>query len=411
MTPQATLAKEQEAIFRRQLSEAFESFERASEVMTRQYEALQRHVAALNLELDEKNRELSASLAERESLTLYQQSLLESLSDGVVAVDAAGVVTTVNGAAERMIGAKRETLMGRPIEDAFAPLARTQAVEDGVARWDGDVRQETVEFEDAGGRDRAFEVRFHPAAPPSGGQRYGLIVMRDVTELRRLERAANLRNRLTAMGEMAMNVAHEVRNPLGSIELFVSALRQDVGDAPDSQRLIDYISQGVRSIDNIVGNILMFARPIAPSLESVIPGELMDDVLRYARFHIEQKELRLDRSDRTEGARCLGDVELLKQVFLNLLLNATQAVETGARVAFTASGARRHVVFTVEDDGPGMDADTRARVFDPFYTTKRRGTGLGLTICHNIVQAHQGAIDCESEQGKGTRFTVRIPRA
>jgi PAS domain S-box-containing protein len=394
-----------------QLAEAFAAFENASETMTRHYEALQRRVDSLNLELEAKNEELRRGLAEREAFGEYQESLLDSLTDGVVAVTSQGAITTINRAAEEMLGRSRDDVAGALLEEAIPVLGRCEAVRAGVERGAAGPEGETVEFQDADGEDRIFELQFRHASPRPDEAPHGLIVMRDVTEIRRLQRAANLKNRLTAMGEMAMNVAHEVRNPLGSIELFASALRQETEGEPEATRLIDFISQGVRSIDNIVGNILMFARQLAPSLEPVDPGEMLDDVLTYARFHMEQKEIALLRDDGAGDARCLGDCELLKQVFLNLLLNATQAMEVGGALTLETFATGRQVVFIVEDTGAGISPDMLSKVFDPFFTTRRRGTGLGLSICHNIIQAHEGTIEVESEAGVGTRFTIRVPKA
>lgn len=411
MSLSATLEAEIAAAPASHLTEAFQAFERASATMTRHYEALQRRVEDLNLELEEKNEELRRTLAEREAFSRYLESLLESLTNGVVAITADGRIATVNRAAEEMLGDRRERLIGARFADVLPALAGEAAMNENGGE-SGDAAMEViVEPRGGAGEAKTLEAQIRPTTDLPGRKGGRLLIMRDATELRRLERAANLRNRLTAMGEMAMNVAHEVRNPLGSIELFASALRQELAEDSETQRLVDFISQGVRSIDNIVGNILMFARQMAPSLESVEPAALLDDVLVYARFHMEQKEITLERRDRVNGARCLGDVELLKQVFLNLFLNATQAMDTGGRLRLETVAEARHVAFVVEDNGRGIPPEALPKIFDPFYTTKRRGTGLGLTICHNIIQAHEGSIEVESEAGVGTCFIIRIPRA
>lgn len=394
-----------------QLQEAFEKFEQASAIMTTHYERLQQEVADLNVELETKNRELSKSLAQTEAFGLYLESLLDNLTNGVLAVDAAGRIATLNHAAETMLGQSRERLLRQPIETALPPLAPYGVMNDDGSGGEDETAEVSFESPADPEEIRVIEVQARSAPNPSDQKPVRLIVMRDVTDLRRLQRAANLCNRLTAMGEMAMNVAHEVRNPLGSIELFASALRQEVDGDEEKRRLVDFISQGVRSIDNIVNNILMFARQMDPSLESVEPGALLDEVLAYAQLHMEQKDIELKRTDRAGKALCLGDVELLKQVFLNLFLNATQAMEPGGTLKLRTSASARMVKFVVEDNGPGMPPTTLSKIFDPFFTTRRRGTGLGLTICHNIIQAHEGAIDVESEVGQGTKFIISIPRA
>lgn len=391
-----------------QLQEAFEAFERASATMTTHYERLQQQVADLNVELESKNQELSRSLAQTEAFGRYLESLLENLTNGVIAVNTAGKITTINQAAEQMLGRTRDELLNQAVSEAlpeFAPWAdHTEAAVDQPT-------EVTLNEPDEHEETRVIELQARTAANPADQQPVRLLIMRDVTDLKRLERAANLCNRLTAMGEMAMSVAHEVRNPLGSIELFASALRQELEGRAEQQRLADFISQGVRSIDNIVNNILMFARQMDPSLENVEPKELLNDCLAYARLHMDQKEIELRRSDKAGNALCLGDRELLKQVFLNLFLNATQAMESGGTLILETRATRKYVRFVIEDNGPGIPEQSLSKIFDPFFTTKRRGTGLGLTICHNIIQAHEGDIEVESETGRGTRFTITIPRA
>ncbi len=223
--------------------------------------------------------------------------------------------------------------------------------------------------------------------------------------------------RLMAMGQMAASLAHEIRNPLGSMELFCSLLKRDLANQPGSLNLADQIHQAIKRLDRIVTNCLQFARDVVPRRKPVDTEKILSEILGEVKGKI-GGDRAIDIELKLKGTGMVSiDRFLIQQALTNLLWNALDAVS--ARVPNEASAA--HVLvesdvtdqkewqISISDNGPGIDPAIREKVFDPFYTTKEGGTGLGLPIVHSVIAAHKGTISLESELGCGTRVTVIIP--
>jgi signal transduction histidine kinase len=231
-------------------------------------------------------------------------------------------------------------------------------------------------------------------------------------ELSEKNRLLERKNRLAALGEMAAGLAHEIRNPLGGIQLYASMLAHDLADREEPLRTVRKISAGVKRLEALVGQVLHFTREIAVNPQPADLGEIVAQAAEYA-----QKSM-TDRSVvcRIGGPRQLlvnVDPLLLGQAILNLLLNAAEAIESGGSVVLqfdrppVQSGARQfHLI--VRDNGPGIPPQMLERIFNPFFTTKDNGTVLGLAIVHRIVEAHDGTITASNEEGGGARFEMRI---
>jgi signal transduction histidine kinase len=236
------------------------------------------------------------------------------------------------------------------------------------------------------------------------------------------------------MGEMAANMAHEIRNPLGSIELFAALVRKGMPEGDEKVPLLGHIFSAVASMNHILSNVLEYSKPRAVSLQPMDLHGLLEELAGFFRFMAQQNGVALVLSLDAPRARIRADRELLKQVFHNLLLNGVQALPDGGTLTL-GTRARKivnpqqidrfgaavrqpngksvleldAVEVTVRDTGVGMTPEVQARIFDPFYTTKARCTGLGLAIVHTLLEAHRGTIDVQSAPGKGTTFTLAFP--
>jgi PAS domain S-box-containing protein len=274
-----------------ELREAFEVFTEATASFTATYESLRSRARELDVELAETNKRLERNLAEKERVKEYLTAILTTLPAGVVVVDELGRVKTVNPAAREMLGLEGEEAVGRPLREVFGRLSDASTVRRSL---EGDFlrgRRVEIAVTDGQGDRRDLEVVFLAASRETRSVFGGVIVFHDVTQLKRLEQQAAMVSRLTAMGEMAMNVAHEIRNPLGSIELFASALARDLADRPHQRQLAEHVSAGVRSIESIVENILQFNRPRRLDRRRVCLPEAVEDSLRYADHLLRQREI------------------------------------------------------------------------------------------------------------------------
>jgi signal transduction histidine kinase len=252
---------------------------------------------------------------------------------------------------------------------------------------------------------------------PAGAVAGTLHIIRDVTEMKLLEEQGKRGARLSAMGEMAVELAHEIRNPLGSIELFASLLEKELPSGSDPARWAENIRVGSRSLNNIVSNMLHFANPLSPAFAEVNLHEVIEEILRFTEPIMRQRDVTVEKDLAAAEPALYGDHELLKQMILNLVLNSMQAMPSRGmllvrtrEVDHLPGGAPcGGFELQIKDSGVGIPAENLRRIFDPFFTTNRNGTGLGLSVVHQIVDKHSGFIKVESEVNVGTTFTIVLP--
>jgi signal transduction histidine kinase len=231
--------------------------------------------------------------------------------------------------------------------------------------------------------------------------------------LRRIYRA----ERLAAAGQLAAGVAHEIRNPLTAIRSTVQYVLQDYADSNPKKVLIQELLTEVDRIDRTVNGLLSLTRVKEFVPEPVDVLDVLEQSLVLVSTQAQRQKVRVERRYVSQGMRVMGDAGELKQVFLNLLLNALQAMPEEGLLRSSAeewrsgmgTAAGRWVQIRISDSGVGIPADQLDKIFDPFFTTKREGTGLGLSVCHGIIHRHEGEIDVQSEAGKGTTVSVRLP--
>ena len=217
---------------------------------------------------------------------------------------------------------------------------------------------------------------------------------------------------LTAIGDIIINVAQRMRSPLSAIQLFAELLRQDL-DA-DKQEMVDDILVSVHSLDAVLSNLLSFAQPVKPNFQEVDIIAILDESLLFAKPAAKQQAILLVKEYSHSELHCHGDLEQLKQVCFNLILNAIQAMPEGGELRIRASGVReadaeKYVNIAIEDNGCGIADEAIDRVFTPFFTTKEGGAGLGLYVVYRVIQAHQGAVQISSNCEHGTIVSIQLP--
>lgn len=412
------------------LEQGFTAFTQAAEKLQDSHKKLQRQVAHLDLELAEKNRELEQNLVEKEKVKAYLSNIFESLPVGVFVMDLEGAVTSVNRAALEMIGLPAEELMGTKVNDVLG-----QALFDfgpGASPGGSETLEpdEPIAYHRGDGEALRLQVSFTPME--GDGATLGYILnLQDVTLLKRLEEQGERSNRFTAMGEMAANIAHEIRNPLGSIELFASLVKKGLDGNAEQLVLMNHISSGIASMNHVISNVLEYTRPRPASLKTLDLPRLLREIGEFSSYMAGQSGVEMVFDLPSGPVEIQGDEDLLKQVFHNLILNAVQAMTEGGKLTISAkplslAKPRQRARFEAamggapapfevlqvgfEDTGPGIPKEARRKIFDPFFTTKSRGTGLGLAIVHHIIESHQATIDVESRRNRGTRFVFMFPR-
>ncbi|HIJ49692.1 MAG TPA: PAS domain-containing protein [Nitrospinae bacterium] len=401
------------------LIQNMEAFNEVTAQLQNSYDELQGRVKKLDLELSDKNDELEKNLAEKERVKNYLNDILESQTNGVLVVDRTGNITTCNKTTGTITGIKPQSCLGKSLNKVF-PLFESVVARLGKSR--GETISQDKDIANANGGTLHIRISASPVWDNHGGQIGTILILQDMTEFRRMEELAQRNQRLREMGEMAAGIAHEIRNPLASIELFASLLKKDLEGDSEKEDLVQHIRAGVQNMDRIISTLLLFAKSAQPSRQQCDINLLLTECLEGINNVLVPENINVIRKSGKGTLLANGDRELLRQVFPNLINNAIQAMPEGGELnlitqkssipstrAENGSTARQYISVTVADTGVGMSADNLAKIFNPFFTTKDKGTGLGLAISHNIIKAHQGSIDAVSEEGKGTSFTVKIP--
>ncbi len=340
--------------------------------------------------------------------------VLRSVADAILTLDTEGRVASGNAAVERAFGYVPAALIGRPVEELCADeRARRRALE---------LRQEVIRsgFAERELRLRTREGLFLVAEVSAllladDEERPAGMIWRvhDLTERRRgdaerkrLQARLLHTERLSALGEMAARIAHEVRNPLVSIGAAAQVVAEELSVDSPVLGEVQAIAREVKRLDNIVTDFLNFARPRRAELRTVDLAAVVDETVALARAKAKDVELRVNEIERPLKVRC--DPDAIKQVLLNVLLNAVEAAPK-SMIDCDAQTLGRHVVLSVADRGPGIAEQVRRRVFDPFFSTKTRGTGLGLAVSKQIVDEHHGRIRLFNRRGGGTRVVIELP--
>ena len=367
--------------------------------------------------LTQQNAELSAALRE---LRAYYEDLLSSLQDGVIILDPAGRIVSLNQAAEELTGFSGSQIAGRLIGEVFPPPAPLSSL---VARTAGQGRSH-ADFDAT--LIRADRVRLTVStvaslvSNPHGESRGVVLVLRDLSRVKELEEQVRRSDRLAALGILAAGVAHEVRNPLVGVRAAAQLMEREPGFPPSLQEFTGIIIREVDRLNRLVGDLLAFAGPRPLRIQSCNVNQVVEEALRLEESGLRAGGVTVVRRYDPAMPPVGGDPERLLQVFLNLIRNGAEAMAGGTgelqlrtrfeRVA-PQCGGRAAAVVEIGDRGPGILPEIQVQLFNPFFTTKDGGTGLGLPISLRIVEEHGGAIEVQSEVGQGTTLRVLLPIA
>lgn len=376
------------------LHQAFTNFTAASKSLEAYYQKLQEEVRYLTGVLEETNQQLSQALGQAEESKDFLNGILQGLEEAIVVLDPNERVLLLNRAAEDLLGHRASEMVSQP----FHCLDIT-------------IREEGTDTWLVSRRKKLQVIISRSLIQDSEGLVRGYVVLiKDISLIKELEGQRERNKRLIAMGEMAAKLVHEIRNPLCSIELYASMLAGDLEQTVHAD-LAKGISQGIKSLNHVLTNMHYFAIPQKPLMAWVDIKKILEELFFMLRPLIEAKRIRL--SKRLNGQNQLwGDKELIKQVLLNILLNAVEATPEDGSVELTfRKETQGDGMIEIKDRGPGIPSEYLERIFDPFFSLKEKGSGLGLSIAANIMQAHAGAIKVHNRGKQGACFQLIFPSA
>ncbi|MGD8519875.1 MAG: ATP-binding protein [Desulfobacterales bacterium] len=340
----------------------------------------------------------------------YARQVLASMANGLVSIDIKGRIVSYNALALDLLQLNESETQNMDFKNVFDfhDSAIQQTLENCVPVIDREIN-----YKQKSGKMIPLALSATPIRSEEGVCEGAVIVLRDLSEIKQLEEKVRRSEKLAAIGELAAGVAHEIRNPLSSIRGFAQFLRHALRERPQDQQYAETMVSEVDRINNVVTDLLTFARPMEADFAPTDVAELVEHSVRLVEADAKSQELEIHMNI-AELPEVKLDASQLTQALLNLLLNSLQAVEKGGHIEigaeFNARNSSLHL--WIEDDGPGIAEHQIEKIFEPFFTTREKGTGLGLSIVHKIIENHNGEIRVESPPGEkncGSRFTIIIP--
>ncbi len=374
-TPQ-TLRDEQARL--RELEEAFALFNQTSLQLTEAYEALQRQLASVQAQLAEANQA-------RRELTERLERLLDLLPAGVLLLNEKHEIIDMNPAARAILG---EDAQGR--------------------QWDVVVRNAFLHVTDVGELithdGRVYQLSSRTMDQPAGQ----LLLIQDVTAAHHLQQHRSRHQRLNSMGEMAASLAHQIRTPLSTALLYMSQLNHAM-DEEKRQRFVERSLGSLRHIEGLVNDMLQYARGGRSASRPVNIDTLLTRLQQAAKPQLDATESTLKIRNDSERDVLIGDEEALLTALHNLVANALEAGKHHVEVVVDVWDQPEAVMISVSDNGPGISPENQERIFEPFYTSRAQGTGLGLAVVRAVTEAHNGTVWVHSTPGQGSTFYLKLP--
>ncbi|MBP7275799.1 MAG: PAS domain-containing protein [Kiritimatiellae bacterium] len=340
-------------------------------------------------------------------------AVFDAVQEGLIVLDAAGRMLYSNRAAERMFGFRSTTARGDRIQRYIRDIDWDRVLHLDEREWTR-VSSREIEVNYPERRFLAFYVVPLPTdqTDSAGG---AAVIFRDVTRERQSVAEHVESERLRAITLLAAGVAHEIGNPLNSLTIHLQLLQREISRLPEDRQaelseLLGVASREVTRLDGIITQFLHAVRPVKPQLSSCHLDEIIRETIGYMRHEMADRKVLVELESPEGLPPVLGDRGQLRQLFFNLIKNASEAMPSGGVVTVRLTSNDRMVAVMIRDTGLGMDPAQIGQMFDPYFTTKRHGSGLGMMIVQRIIRDHGGEIEVHSELGRGTSVTVYLPR-
>lgn len=352
----------------------------------------------------------SLSGSDRELIIL--QGAIENTNEGFVTIDEHHRVIVFNKAAEKIFGFTNEEVIGKDLQLVLGPEC-TAGHKKAVSRFIKTKKPKLIghqtEFMTLRKNGERFPLSISFSVSKIAGKYYFTGIIRDLTETKALQEQIAKSEQLAALGQLVAEIAHEIKNPLVMIGGFSRQLTRTIQDEKSRNKL-KIISDEVQRLENLLMELREIYRPKSLTLEPININTLLEEIYSLSKEDGQRSHITIEFKKAKEPLVVEGDREKLKQVFLNVVKNAMEAMEQGGNLIMHSNLLKDRVEITITDNGPGVLQKDRDKLFTPFFTTKQRGTGLGLSVSKKIIEDHPGgSLDLESEEGKGTLVRITLP--
>ncbi|GAB4271183.1 MAG: hypothetical protein Kow0029_08600 [Candidatus Rifleibacteriota bacterium] len=341
------------------------------------------------------------------SLRGFTERIMESMTSGVLIFDRLGKVTYSNHEIRKMLGQPFPEGWTLEADGENLPPRLKELMQD-VLKTNITVEAEKLKIRPAPVA-KIIEVNAFPFRDEQGRMLGTVFFIKDVTQMSAMEDQLKRADRLSALGVLAAGIAHEIRNPLTGMKMIVQLLEREFSGDDSRREPLGIIQKEIDRLEGIIGNLLDFARPTKPKAVEVDVGKVLDDCYLLVKNQLRKQGINFSRSTDGDYPLVIGDPDQLKQVFINIMTNAIQALSSGGSLKIYFEHRDESLVVAFEDTGSGIPADKLQDIFNPFMTTKEDGTGLGLSMAQRIVEEHGGKIEVQSSLGEGSTFYVYLP--
>jgi PAS domain S-box-containing protein len=342
----------------------------------------------------------------------FLETLFNTIQEGIIVADADGRIDYVNAAAADLVGINPETALGDAVSRYLRDLDWKKIWSADLKEWRKVISQEIEVFYP---RHRFLSFYIVPLVDQDNSIVTGMaVILRDVTEMRQRAETVIESEKITALTLLAAGVAHEIGNPLNSLHIHLQIMERDLKKLPADQAKVlrenlrvarDEISR----LDSIINQFLRAVRPTKPDFQRRDLHEIIQDTLAVMKGEIADRDILVEKEFAAGLPRVLVDQAQIKQAVYNVIRNALQAMRAGGILRIQTEATHTDVVLSFTDTGHGIDAAQIGKIFEPYHTTKKNGTGLGLMIVQRIIREHGGTIELESHPGRGTTFRIRLP--
>ncbi len=339
------------------------------------------------------------------------ETIFHTIREGLIVLDSRGRITYANHAAEKMFGFSAAAAEGQPLSRYVREIEWDRLLQLDEQEW---ARLVSREIEISYPEHRFVDLYVVPLSVDQGGEKGAVVLLRDVTREREHEAQAIESERLNALTLLAAGVAHEIGNPLNSLNIHLQLIDRELRGLPKDKRealgeLVDVTKKEVARLDRIITQFLRAIRPTQPKLERTSVRTVLNETLEFLKQEIRDRDV-LVEVECPDGLPPIPiDAAQIKQAFFNIIRNAIQAMAGGGLLKITLSTTDRFLAVAFKDTGPGIEPEQLGKIFEPYQSTKAEGSGLGLMIVQRIVRDHGGQIEVHSEPRAGTTFTLFLP--
>lgn len=367
--------------------------------------------------LVERLDRLDAGSVQTQFLRLAQEkglleTIFHAIQEGIVVLEGEGRISYANRAAEKLLGFAADQAAGQSIGRYLREIDWSSVLDLDADEWS---RLVSREIEISYPQHRFLDFYIVPLRAVSEREKGAVVILRDVTRERESESRTIESERLQAITLLAAGVAHEIGNPLNSLTIHLQLLERELAHLPEDSRagvkdLVDVARREVERLDQIITQFLRALRPSQPSVERASLRDIVGETLEFLHHEIKDRDVIVEVEAPDDLPTALVDRGQIKQACFNIIRNAIQAMSHGGVLRIALTSDDRFVILSFTDTGPGIPADDLGSIFEPYFTTKSEGTGLGLMIVQRIVRDHGGEIEVRSEPNAGTTFTLYLPR-